>query len=94
MGPGGANALPGLFSWWLVVSGWWLVVGGGHAPGVARQVQADRTVIDLRWSNDAAPADDLPSFTAIQEQLGLKLEGRRVNADVFVVDRFERPIPV
>jgi uncharacterized protein (TIGR03435 family) len=50
--------------------------------------------IDLRWSNDAAPTDDLPSlFTALQEQLGLKLERRRVNADVFIVDRFERPIP-
>jgi uncharacterized protein (TIGR03435 family) len=50
--------------------------------------------IDLRWSNDAAPADDLPSlFTAIQEQLGLRLERRRVSADMFVVDRFERPTP-
>ena len=50
--------------------------------------------IDLRWSNDAAPADDLPSlFTAIQEQLGLRLERRRVSADMFVVDRLERPAP-
>lgn len=50
--------------------------------------------IDLRWSNDAAPADDLPSlFTAIQEQLGLRLERRRVSAEMFVVDRFERPTP-
>lgn len=50
--------------------------------------------IDLRWSNEASPTDDLPSlFTAIQEQLGLRLERRRVSADMFVVDRFERPAP-
>jgi uncharacterized protein (TIGR03435 family) len=50
--------------------------------------------INLRWSNDASPTDDLPSlFTAIQEQLGLRLERRRVNAAMFVVDRLERPAP-
>ena len=50
--------------------------------------------IDLRWSNDASPTDDLPSlFTAIQEQLGLRLERRRVSAEMFVVDRLERPTP-
>lgn len=50
--------------------------------------------IDLRWSNDASPTDQLPSlFTAIQEQLGLRLERRRVSAEMFVVDRFERPTP-
>jgi uncharacterized protein (TIGR03435 family) len=50
--------------------------------------------IDLRWSTDVAPADDVPSLvTALQDQLGLKLERRRVTADVFVVDRIERPAP-
>jgi uncharacterized protein (TIGR03435 family) len=50
--------------------------------------------IDLRWSSDVAPADDLPSlFTALQEQLGLKLERRRVTEEIFVVDRIERPTP-
>ena len=49
---------------------------------------------NLRWSADASPADDLPSlFTALQEQLGLKLERRRMTAEFFVVDRFERPTP-
>jgi len=50
--------------------------------------------IDLRWSNEVAPADDLPSLvTALQDQLGLKLERRRVTVDVFIVDRIERPLP-
>jgi uncharacterized protein (TIGR03435 family) len=50
--------------------------------------------IDLRWSTDVAPADDLPSFaTALQDQLGLKLERQRVTEDVFIVDRIERPTP-
>jgi uncharacterized protein (TIGR03435 family) len=48
--------------------------------------------IDLRWSRDSTVASDLPGlFTALQEQLGLRLERRRVVVDIFVVDNFERP---
>ena len=50
--------------------------------------------INLRWSSDLTANPDLPSlFTAIQEQLGLRLERRRVTAEVFAIDRFERPAP-
>ena len=38
------------------------------------------------------PSDDVPSvFTAVREQLGLKLEPSRTERDVLVIDRLERP---
>lgn len=49
--------------------------------------------LTLKWSPDgaAAPADGVPVFTAVQEQLGLKLEPRRTAVDVIAVKRLERP---
>jgi uncharacterized protein (TIGR03435 family) len=51
--------------------------------------------VDLRWSNAlSTSADNSGSiFTAIQEQLGLKLERRRVDVDVIVIDHIEHPTP-
>ena len=71
-----------------------LVISHVGAP-VSDDTQLTGTFdVDLRWSNEVAPQDDLRSiFTALQEQLGLKLERRRVTAEVFVVDRIERPTP-
>ena len=47
----------------------------------------------LKWSSDAALADGSTSpsiFTALQEQLGLRLEARKTAFSILVVDRMER----
>jgi uncharacterized protein (TIGR03435 family) len=55
---------------------------------------------DLRWTPEleragqsgAAPAIDAPNiFTAVQEQLGLRLEPTRVLTDALVIDSVQRP---
>jgi uncharacterized protein (TIGR03435 family) len=49
----------------------------------------------LAWTVDGSPNNDPKAppglFTAIQEQLGLKVEGKQGSADVLVIDHAERP---
>lgn len=47
--------------------------------------------IDLTWARDDDPDSGPSIFTALQEQLGLKLEPARAQVDVIVIDHFERP---
>ena len=53
--------------------------------------------LTLRWApprapNSDAPVDDTPEFfTAIQEQLGLKVQPGTMQMPVFIVDSIERP---
>jgi uncharacterized protein (TIGR03435 family) len=51
---------------------------------------------ELRWQPDTAePLTDSPPslFTAIREQLGLRLEAQRAPVDSIIVTRVERPTP-
>jgi len=64
-------------------------------PIVDRTGLKGRYDFKLQWSMDDAnaTAPDAPPgiFTAIQEQIGLKLEPVKAMADVLVVDKVERP---
>ena len=71
-------------------------------PVVDRTGLAERYDFDLDWAPDetqfggevpVAPADAQapPFFTAIQQQLGLRLEAMRGNVDAFVIDHAEPP---
>ncbi|HET9270390.1 MAG TPA: TIGR03435 family protein [Vicinamibacterales bacterium] len=63
------------------------------------RIVVDRTglkgpfTIDLEWSQDQTASDKPSIFTAVQEQLGLKLESARAPVDVLVIDSVERPTP-
>ena len=69
------------------------------APVLGRPV-VDRTGVsgsfdrELHWSPEPTGDASGPSiFTAVQEQLGLKLESQRAPLEVLVIDKLEKPTP-
>jgi len=62
---------------------------------VAVEFSAEPGAAQLGPPGNAAPAPaDTPSlFTAVQDQLGLKLDSRREPTEVLVIDRAEQPTP-
>jgi uncharacterized protein (TIGR03435 family) len=67
---------------------------------LAEKIVVDRTNlsgaydIDLTYSRTQTPDSSDPSlYTALQEQLGLKLEPVRAPVEVLVIDHIERPSP-
>lgn len=65
---------------------------------INRSHQTGQFEIDLQWGADrlgngpdATNSDLPPIFTAVQEQLGLRLEPSRGPVEVLVIDRIERP---
>jgi uncharacterized protein (TIGR03435 family) len=62
-------------------------------PVVNRTGLAGRFEVHLAWDAEQSTSDgSQPSlFTAVQEQLGLKLEAGRAPVDRFVIDRVEKP---
>jgi uncharacterized protein (TIGR03435 family) len=63
---------------------------GRSLSGYAERRVLDRTGLDGRYDFELKWGDDVSIFTAVQEQLGLKLEPQRAPVDVVVVDSVER----
>jgi uncharacterized protein (TIGR03435 family) len=49
--------------------------------------------LTLQWAPDESPGGGPSIFTAVQEQLGLRLESAKLPVDCLVIDHVERPSP-
>jgi uncharacterized protein (TIGR03435 family) len=62
--------------------------------GLPGRFDVELTWTDQAASSDAVPADSGPSiFSALQEQLGLKLVSEQKPVEVLLVDHAEEPVP-
>jgi uncharacterized protein (TIGR03435 family) len=64
-----------------------------NLSGDAGRVVVNRTGLDGRYEATLEMSPELTVFTAVREQLGLKLEPTRVQLPVVVVEHIERPTP-
>jgi uncharacterized protein (TIGR03435 family) len=63
-----------------------------HRPVVDKTGLMGLYAFDLTYNPDESKPSDRPSlFTALQEQLGLKLDAKKGESEVLVIDRLERP---
>ena len=65
---------------------------GRSLSGYAERRVLDRTGLDGRYDFELTWSEDVSIFTAVPEQLGLKLEPQRAPVDVIVVDAVERAV--
>ena len=82
---------------------WQMVVA--QLPGAVARAVIDKTGLNgtfelkLEWNPNpaaapaAAPGERVDIFTALQEQLGVKLQPARAPLEVLVIDKVERPTP-
>jgi uncharacterized protein (TIGR03435 family) len=66
------------------------LVGASGRPVIDRTNLTGRYDISLDWAS-GPDIDSVPVFTAVQEQLGLKLESTTAPLDVVVIESVERP---
>ena len=70
-----------------------VIEGNVHRPVVDRTNLRGLFDIDVAWASNPTDPSKPSIFTALQEQLGLKLVSARGPVEVLVVDRAERPTP-
>jgi uncharacterized protein (TIGR03435 family) len=72
-----------------------LLSGRTDRPVIDETALSDPIDFSLHWAPDSTPTEtEWPSlFTAIQEQLGLKLEPRNLPIEILVIDHVEKPSP-
>src|SRR6266853_1767529 len=66
-------------------------IGRSLSPYAGRRV-FDRTGLEGRYDFEIQWSEEVSIFTAVQEQLGLRLESQRGPIEVVVVDSVERPV--